>query len=338
MKAWQLHDTNGPASYRLDEIPTPDPKPGDVRVRLHASALNHLDLWVSHGMPAPHHFPHIAGADGAGVIDAVGEGVAGWEAGAEVVINPSVSCGACPACLAGDTPFCRTYGILGEHLAGTLAEYVVVPSRNVLAKPSTLSWEQAGAYGLATGTAYRMLRRARLGAGDVLLVVGVGGGVSAMALHLGLAMGATVFVTSRSEEKIARAVELGAAGGFDSATAFSRELKAAAGRPADVAIDSVGPATFEQSMRSLSPGGRLAVCGGTSGPKVEITLPILFFKQLEIIGSTMFDHAEFAAVTDLVGSGRVPVQVDSVTPFDELPLALERLEQGSQLGKVVIGR
>lgn len=338
MRAWQLHDTNGPSSYRLDEVPDPAPGPGEVRVKLAASALNHLDLWVSHGMPAPHHFPHVAGADGAGTIHAVGEGVTDWDLGAEVVVNPSVSCGHCTMCLAGDTPYCATYGILGEHRPGTLAEFVVVPARNVVAKPASLSWEEAAAYGLAAGTAYRMLRRARLTAGDTLLVVGIGGGVAAMALHLGRSLGANVWVTSRSEEKIARAIELGAVGGFDSAGAFSNELKAAAGRPADVVVDSVGPATFNQSMRSLAPGGRLAVCGSTSGPKVEITVPYLFFKQIEIIGSTMFDHAEFRTVTELVGSGRVPVEVDSIMPFEQLPAALARLEEGAQLGKVVIGR
>ena len=338
MRAWLLHDSNGPQSFQLGEIDTPEPGPGEVRVQLKASALNHLDIWVSQGMPAPHHFPHVAGGDGAGIVSAIGDGVDSVAIGDEVVLNPSVACGRCVACLSGESPYCRSYGILGEHLPGTLADEVVVPARNVVAKPPKLSWEEAAAYGLATGTAYRMLRRARLGAGDVLMIVGIGGGVASMGLHLGLAMGATVYVTSRDQAKIDQAVEWGAAGGFDSSGEFAKDLKRVAGRPADVLMDSVGPATFAQSMRSMTSGGRIAVCGATSGPKVEINVPYLFFKQLEIIGSTMFNHAEFAAATEMVGSGRVPVVVDSVRPFEDLPVAMARLETGSQLGKLVIGR
>lgn len=338
MRAWLLHETNGPESFQLGEIDTPEPGRGEVRVRLKASALNHLDLWVSTGMPAPHHFPHIAGGDGAGVVSAVGEGVSSVSIDDEVVINPSVACGKCASCMSGESPYCSHYGILGEHLPGTLAEEVIVPARNVVSKPNTLSWEQAGAYGLVTGTAYRMLRRARLQTGDTLLIVGIGGGVASMGLHLGLATGATVYVTSRDQAKIDQAVALGAAGGFDSAGEFAKEFKAAAGQPADVVMESVGPATFNQSMRSMVSGGRLVICGSTSGPKVEINVPYLFFKQLEIIGSTMFNHAEFMTVTSLVGSGQVPIAIDSVTPFDEVPDAIARMAAGEQQGKLVIGR
>lgn len=330
-----LNDIGGPQSLVLEEVPTPQPGPGDVRVKLTVAALNHLDIWTSLGMPKPQ-LPHVAGADGAGVIDAIGEGVTSLLPGQEVVINPSVGCGTCAFCLRGDTPLCTTYQIVGEHRWGTLAEYVVVPARNVLPKPDQLAWEEAAAYGLATGTAYRMLRRARLGVGDVLLVVGVGGGVSSAGLALGKAMGASVFVTSTNTDKICRAIQLGATGGFNSANLFAKELKAEIGRGADVALENVGPATWEQSVRSLDPGGRLVTCGSTSGTKVEITVPHLFFKQLEIMGSTMFDYDEFATVTNLVGSGRVPIVIDRVFDFGELPTALARLEAGQQLGKIVL--
>jgi len=330
-----LNDISGPQSLVLEEVPTPQPGPGDVRVKLTVAALNHLDIWTSLGMPKPQ-LPHVAGADGAGVIDAIGEGVTSLLPGQEVVINPSVGCGTCAFCLRGDTPLCTTYQIVGEHRWGTLAEYVVVPARNVLPRPDQLAWEEAGAYGLATGTAYRMLRRARLGVGDVLLVVGVGGGVSGAGLALGKAMGASVFVTSTNTDKIRRAIQLGATGGFNSANLFAKELKAEIGRGADVALENVGPATWEQSVRSLDPGGRLVTCGSTSGTKVEITVPHLFFKQLEIMGSTMFDYDEFATVTNLVGSGRVPIVIDRVFDFGELPTALARLEAGQQLGKIVL--
>ncbi len=336
MRAWQLHDTTGPDAYALDDIPMPEPGPGEVRVALRIAAINHLDLWVSRGLPAPDRLPHIAGADGAGVVDAVGDGVTTVSVGDEVIVDPSLSCGRCPACLAGDIVYCRRYGILGEHHPGTLAEAVVVPARNVVSKPPELDWETAGSFGLSTGTAYRMLRRARLAAGDVLLVVGVGGGVSSAAMMLGEAMGARVFVTSRSAEKIAWAVAHGAEAGFDSTGEFAKDLKAAAGRPADVVVENVGPATWRQSVRAAGPGGRIVVCGSTSGPKVEITMPVLFFKQLEVIGSTMFTHGEFADVVALVGSGKVRPPVDHVYDFTELPEALRRMDAGEQLGKLAL--
>lgn len=331
MRAWQLHDTNGPESYRLDEIEAPSPGPGEVRVAMRIAALNHLDLWVSRGMPAPHHFPHIAGGDGAGVIDEIGDGVADVAVGDEVTINPSLSCGRCAACLAGDVVFCASFGILGEHHSGTLAEQVVVPARNVVTRPD-VAWEVAGSYGLAFGTAYRMLRRARLQAGETLLVVGIGGGVAAAAFEIGQAMGADVMVTSRSEEKRAWAITNGAIATVDSSAAFSKELP----RRADVVVESVGPATFDQSIRSTRAGGRIAVCGSTSGTKVELTVPILFFKQLEILGSTMFTHEEFRQVTALVDTGKVEPQVDRTFDFTDLPDALRRLDAGEQLGKVAL--
>lgn len=336
MRAWVLNETNGPESFTLQEVPTPDPGPGEVRVKLEVSALNHLDLWVSRGMPAPHRFPHIAGADGTGVVEAIGDDVASVSPGDSVTINPSVSCGRCSVCLTGDTPYCKSYGILGEHSNGTLAEYVVVPARNVVPRPAGIGAVEAGCYGLAYGTAMRMLRRSNLRAGDVLLVVGVGGGVSGAAQLIGRAMGADVYVTSRSPDKIAAALEMGAAGGFDSSGEFARDLKKTIGRGADVVIENVGPATWTQSIRSLESGGRLAICGSTSGPKVEISVPYLFFKQLEIIGSTMFDHSEFERVTRLIDGGAVPVVVDSVYPFEELPDAVARLDSGLQRGKVAI--
>ena len=331
MRAWYLNDTNGPSSYTLGDLDMPEPGPGEVRVALRTSALNHLDIWTSMGAPAPKSFPHVTGADGAGHIDAVGRDAGAWNTGDEVIIDPSIPHG--PATDA--IPYGGKLGILGEHSWGTLASHVVVPATNVVAKPEGLSWEHAGAYGLATGTAYRMLQRARLAEGDVLLVVGVGGGVSSAGLALGVEMGATVYVTSRSPEKIARAIEMGAAGGFDSAGEFSKEIKAAAGG-AQVVLENVGPATWDQSMRSLTAGGRLVTCGSTSGPRVQITVPALFFKHHEIIGSTMFDHADFEAVTEMVASGRIPVLVDQVFAFTDLPAALARLESGDQLGKIVI--
>ncbi len=335
MNAWVLHETTGPDAFTLEDIDPPAPGVDEVRVTLETSGLNHLDIWSSMGMPAPP-LPHVAGADGAGVIDALGSGVTGVAVGDEVVVNPSVSCGHCAACLRGDTPLCDTYQILGEHRWGTLANQVTVPARNVVARPANLSWEEAGAFGLAYGTAYRMLRRARLSAGDVLLVVGVGGGVSSAGMLIAKAMGASVFVTSRDPAKIDKAVSMGAEGGFLSGESFDRALKAAIGRGADVVLENVGKPTWETSIRALDKGGRLVTCGATGGTTVELTVPRLFFKQLEIIGSTMYDFGEFASTADLVATGHVPVLVDSVFDFDDLPSALARMQGGEQFGKIVL--
>ena len=325
MKAWILDES--PGSYRFGEIDTPEPGPDQVRVRLVASALNHMDLWVTKGMPKPH-TPHVPGADGAGVVDAVGAAVTGVEVGREVVVNPSVACARCQVCLSGESPLCPEFGILGEHRWGTHGEYVVVPAANVVAKPAGRSWEECAAYGLTTLTAWRMLRRARLRAGETLLVVGVGGGVSSSGLVLGRAMGAQVVATSRDSAKRDRALELGAVAAFDSEGDWKVK--------ADVVLENVGAATWDRSLRALAAGGRLVTCGGTAGGKVELSLPRLFFKQHEIIGSTMGSYAEFDEVTRLVSQG-LPVVIDEVVDgLGGLPGALERMEAGAQLGKIVI--
>lgn len=336
MKAWLLTDTTGIDAFSLEEVDTPDPGPGEVRVRLERTGLNHLDLWVSMGLPAPDHLPHIVGGDGAGVVDAVGEGVDGHEVGDEVVLDPSMSCGQCEACLRDEIVYCPDFGILGEHRTGTLAEYVVVPAANALPRPPALDWDRAGSFGLVTGTAYRMLDRARLARGETVLIPGIGGGVSSAALLLAVHRGARVFVTSRDPGKIEWAVAHGAEAGFDSTGAFSKEMREHGG--ADVVVENVGPATWDQSLRSLKRGGRLVTCGATSGPKVDLVIPVLFFKQLELIGSSMSTHGQFARALELVGSGEVEVPVDSVYDFEDLPAALRHLEAGDQIGKVVISR
>jgi len=303
-------------------------------VRLKTSGLNHLDLWVSEGLPAPKSLPHIGGADGAGVVDAIGEGVAGFEIGDEVIVDPSFSCGTCDYCRNDDIVYCDDFGILGEHRPGTFAQKIVIPTINALRKPEALSWEEAGSYGLSGVTALRMLEKARLKRGETVLVVGVGGGVSASAMYLAMAFGATVYVTSRSAEKIEWAISQGAEGGFDSAGEFGKALAALGG--ADLVIDNVGPATLKQSMRAAKPGGRIAICGSTSGAKTELTLPILFFRHLELIGSSMGTHAQFARAFNWVSLGKAKAPVSRIFDFDQLPDALRFLESGDQVGNVVL--
>jgi zinc-binding alcohol dehydrogenase/oxidoreductase len=324
MRAWILDAS--PGDYREGEIDDPPVGPGDVRVRPVASALNHMDLWVTKGLPKPQ-VPHVPGCDVAGVVESVGEGVDHVAPGDEVVVNPAVSPIAAVVEFGNDSPLGRGFQILGEQRWGGHADLVVAPGRNVVPRPAGRTWEECAAYPLATLTAWRMLRRARVTAGDTVLVVGIGGGVSTAALALATRLGAVVYATSRDETKRARAVELGAVGAFDSNEDWPVR--------ADVVVESVGPATWERSVKVLRPGGRLVVCGGTSGPKVELNLPRLFFKQIEIIGSTMGSYEEFAEVTRLVDQG-LPVHVDEVFARSDYPKALERLRQGEQLGKIVL--
>lgn len=336
MKAWHLTDTTGPDALELVDVEEPQPGPGELRIKIKYSGLNHLDLWVSRGLPKPHHFPHILGADGAGTVDAIGDGVAGFEVGDEIVIDPSISCGTCEHCVRDDIVYCPDYKILGEHLSGTLTESIVIPTINAVRKPKAMDWEVAGTFGLATVTALRMVERAKIDQGQRVLVVGIGGGVSTAAMSLALGFDAEVYVTSRSQEKIDWAIEQGATGGFISDGEFGKEMAAIGG--ANVVIDNVGPATMAQSLKAAVRGGRVMVCGGTSGPKFELNLPYLFFKQLEIVGSSMGNHAQFARATHYVGSGKAPGHVDRVFGFEDLPEAMAYLDSGAQTGKVAISR
>jgi D-arabinose 1-dehydrogenase-like Zn-dependent alcohol dehydrogenase len=266
------------------------------------------------------------------VIDAVGEGVAGFEVGDEVIVDPSFSCGQCAHCRNDDIVYCDEFAILGEERPGTFAEKIVVPPINAIRRPQRVDWDVAGTFGLASATALRMLEKARLQQTDTVLVVGVGGGVSAAAFHLARGTRAKVYVTSRSQDKVDWALSQGAAGGFDSASEFGKEMAALGG--ADLVIDNVGPATLKQSMRAAKKGGRIAICGATSGPKFELNLPVIWFRQLELIGSSMGNHAQFARALYLISQGKASSPVDRMFGFDELPDALRHLESGAQTGKV----
>ncbi|HTV11279.1 MAG TPA: alcohol dehydrogenase catalytic domain-containing protein [Acidimicrobiales bacterium] len=325
MQAWLLESS--PGEYSLRDVDLPGPGPGRVRVDLAASALNHIDLWSRKALPKPKQLPLVPGSDGAGVITAVGEGVTQWQRGDEVVVNPSFACGHCRECLCDRSVFCAEWGIMGEHYWGAHGASVLVREANLERKPAYLPWEIAAAYGLCGLTAYRMLRRARLRAGEVLLVVGVGGGVATAALALGKRFGATVFATSRSPAKRERAVQMGAEDAFPSEGKLPVK--------ADVVVDSSGAPTWELSLGALRRGGRLAICGGTGGAKVELNLPKLFFGHLELTGSTMGTFKEFRELTELVADG-LPVTLDSTFAFADYAQALERLESGEQFGKIVL--
>jgi NADPH:quinone reductase-like Zn-dependent oxidoreductase len=325
MLGWLLHD--GSSEYELGEVPTPEPGPGEVRIEVKASALNHIDLWLTRGMPRPRAFPHISGSDVAGVIDAVGPGVTDWSPGDEVVMEAAVTSHQAILERGIDNVMDPGMMLLGEHRWGGHAQYVVVPAWHPVPKPANRTWVECAAYPVAYVTAWRMLRKARAEAGSNVLVVGIGGGVATAALLLGRHIGANVYVTSRDEAKRRRALELGAIDAFDSTGRFPVE--------ADVVIDSVGAATWESSMRALVNGGRYVTCGGTSGIEVPLLLPRIFFKHQEIIGVTTGSHQEFVKVTELVADG-LPVIVDEVYPFSGYADAVLKLSKGDQLGKLVL--
>jgi len=326
--------------FRSD-LPVPELRSSaDVRVRVRAAALNHLDLFVIEGLPGVTITPGwVVGSDGAGIVDAVGDDVRGVSVGDTVVINPGLSDRTCEYCLDGEHSLCLRYRILGEHAPGTCTEYIVVPGWNVRAIPADTPVEHAAAYTLATLTAWRMVvTRGQVGPGDRVLIWGIGGGVAMAALQIAKLRGAHVTVTSGTDEKLEWASGFGADAVLNHHKVdVAKEVRAATGkRGADVVIDSVGQATWKQSLGALGKRGRLVTCGATSGPMVETDVRRLFWNQWSILGSTMGNDDEFDAVTDELRAGRLVPPVDSVFGLDEGRRAFERLDSGEQFGKVVI--
>jgi NADPH:quinone reductase-like Zn-dependent oxidoreductase len=326
VRAVRIHEDGGPEVLMLEEAPDPVPSQGEVLIRLRASALNHLDVWIRKGLPSVPK-PRILGADGAGVVEALGDGVTGFEPGERVVINPGIE--------VGD----GRIHVIGEHGDGTNAELIAVPATNVHPIPEGLSFEEAAAFPLVFETAYRMLvTRARLREGEWVLAWGIGGGVSTAALAIAKALGARVIVTSSSDAKLERAVGLGADATVNHATGDVKAAvqEATGGRGVDVVVENVGEATWQTSLSVAAPGGRIAVCGATTGPNPPAGLHRIWWKQLSILGSTMGTGEDFAAAYELVATGRARPVVDEVLPLEQIRAAHERLEAGEQLGKIVL--
>ena len=315
--------------------------PSDIRVRLRAAALNRIDLWTVQGVPGVKLVPPwILGSDGMGVVDAVGSGVTRVTVGDTVLINPGISCRSCEYCLSGDNPLCLKFGVLGEHRPGTLAEFIVVPEANVRTVPASTSPESGAALSLAALTAWRMcVTKARVGPTDDVLIWGIGGGVAQMALAICKAHGARTWVTSGSDEKLERARALGAdvllrhGPGID----IGREVRAQTGkRGVTVVVDTVGTATWSQSLGALGRRGRLVTSGGTSGHLLETDVRRLFWNQWTIMGSTMGSDAEYDSVVAEFLAGRLMPVIDSVHTLERSAEAMARLESGKQFGKVVV--
>jgi NADPH2:quinone reductase len=297
--------------------------PGEVLIGLRAASLNHLDVWLRRGLPsAPK--PRILGADGAGVVVALGEDVDRFREGDEVVINPGLDEGA---------------RIVGEHMDGTHAELIALPADYVYPLPDGLTFEQAAAFPLVFETAYRMLvTRAGLQEGEWVFVWGIGGGVATAAMQIARALGARVIVTSSSDEKLARARELGADATVNhtDADVAAAVREATDGHGADIVVEHVGEATWKTSLQVAASGGRVTVCGATSGPNPPANLHRIWWKQLTVLGSTMGTQADFQAVYELVANGSAEPVVDRAFPLAEAAAAHEHLEAGRQLGKVVL--
>jgi NADPH:quinone reductase-like Zn-dependent oxidoreductase len=340
MRAIVFHQHGGPEVLNYTDAPEPLLRSNDVLVRVKACALNHLDLWVRRGLPnVPIPLPHIPGSDVAGEIAKIGADVTAVRVGQKVVLAPLVSCGKCPACLGGLDNYCRQASNLGYMIDGGCAEFVRAPEVNCLAYPENLKWEEAAATPLVFQTAWHMLiTRAELQPGEDVLIHGAGSGVGSAAIQIAKFFGARVITTAGSDEKLAKAKELGADYGINHKTQKIRDevRRITNKRGVDVVFEHVGTATWEDSLASLAPSGRLVTCGATSGYDAKVDLRFLFSRQLSLLGSYMGTKSELHTVMKLVASGKLKPVLDRVFPLAEASAAHAYLESGSQFGKVVL--
>lgn len=341
MKAIVYQEHGGPDVLRYLDMPRPEPGPGEVLIRLRAAALNRLDLWVREGWPGLKlSMPHIPGADGAGEVEALGENIDQFALGDRVVIDANIGCGECDACLAGQDNLCHDWNLLGETIPGTLAEFVSVPARNLLTIPDSFEYSQAAAASLVFLTAWHsLITRGKLQAGETVLVVGAAGGVNLASIQIAKLAGATVVVVGSNKEKCALAESLGADILIDRSEQpiwDKAAWSATERRGADVIVNNVGAEAMMLSMRAAARGGRILTVGNTGNPIFEIDNRYIFGKHLSIIGSTMSPLQDFRTVMGLVFSGKLEAVIDRHYPLRDTGSALQRLEAGEQLGKLVI--
>lgn len=340
MKAVVVREHGGFDKLLIEDRTVPDPRAREVRVRVKAAALNHLDVWVRRGVPG-HTFPLplVPGSDAAGIVDAVGADVSCVAAGDEVVVLPGVTDGTSEACLLGQDQLSPDYHILGEARDGCCAEFVVVPDQNVAPRPQNISFVESAAFGLSFQTAWSMLVcKARLQAGETVLVHGAGSGVGSAAIQIAKLLGAVVVATAGTDKKCEAALKLGADHAINyQEKDFVQEVRALRGRAGvDVAFEHVGAATFAGSMRCLGLGGRLVTCGATTGHEVSINLRQVFFKNLEILGNTMGSKGDLRRIIRLVAQGQLRPVVDRVLPLEKVAEAHQLLEDRAVFGKIVL--
>jgi NADPH:quinone reductase-like Zn-dependent oxidoreductase len=324
VKAVRIHQDGGSEVLRYEDVPDPEPAAGEVLVRLAAASLNHLDIWIRKGLPSVPK-PRILGADGAGVVEALGAGVEGLALGERVVLNPGLE-------------HDHRISVLGEHGDGTHCELIAVPAAQVTPLDDGFSFETAAAFPLVFETAYRMLvTRAGVREGEWVLIWGIGGGVATAAFEICRALGVRTIVTSGSDEKL----ELARAWGADVAVNHHTgdvvaQVRESTGIGVDVVVETVGEATWRRSLDAARTEGRIAVCGATSGPNPPAALHRFWWKQLTVLGSSMGSREDFLGAYELIRSGRARVHVDRVVPLAEIRAAHERLEAGAQMGKIVL--
>jgi len=340
MKATLFHRHGGPEVLEYTDVPTPHPKPGEVQIRLRAAALNRMDIAVRKGWPGIRlDLPHVNGADGAGEVASLGEGVGDFQIGERVVINASIGCGRCDMCKSGSDNLCRDWHLLGETLHGTYAEYVCLPARQLYRLPEGFDYRVAAAAALVFQTAWHsLITRGQLKAGESVLIIGAGGGVNTASVSIAKHRGARVLVIGSNSEKLEKVHELGADVVINRSEVedWSKAVYAANDKQGvDVVVDNVGT-TFRQSLRTLRKGGRLLTVGSSGGPDVEIDNRFVFYRHTSIIGSTMSPARDFNTVLDLVASGQLAPAMDKTFELADAAEAQSRLESGAHFGKITL--
>ena len=340
MKAAVIYEHGGLDCVKVEEIAEPKPGKNEIILKVNSAALNHLDIWVRKGRGGLKvAFPHILGCDAAGIVVGIGADVTNVNVGDQVVLNPGVSCGSCEYCNRGEQSECSSFGIVGMSRQGTFAEYVAVPARNVHPKPAYMNFDQAGTFVLSCLTAWRMLMtRAQLRPGETLLLHGIGGGVALCALQLAKLAGACVIITSSSDSKLSRAQQIGAdhAINYKTVNVAERVKDITSGRGVDVVIDTVGAAAWPIDFSAVRRGGKIVLCGITTGAKAETNLQALYWNQLTIMGSTMGSDEDFRRMLQAITIAKLNPVIDSVEPLENVRKAMGKMETGEQFGKIVL--
>lgn len=341
MKAIRIHEHGGLNQLRIDDIPVPTIHSNEVFVEVKSTSLNHLDLWVRHGIPGlklP--LPLTLGSDASGVVREVGSAVKGWSVGERIIVVPGYGCGECEECFSGRENYCLKYSIGGEHGNGVQSEFLALDKNRLIRMPSNISFDEGAAIPLVYLTAWEMLvNKAKLQAGQTVLIWGASSGVGSAAIQIAKVRGARVVTTAGNSEKAAKAKDLlGADFVLDYRTQdVVKEIRSITdGQGVDVVADHVGVATWEKSLRCLAKGGKLIFCGATTGSNVNMDLRHVFFKQQAIGGSTMGNRGDLYRILRLVGQGKLRGVVDRTFDADEIQAAHEYLESGKQFGKVIV--
>lgn len=338
MKAVRIHQFGGPEVLTYEDIPDPKPRKDQVLVRVRACALNHLDLWVRNGLPGVN-LPHILGSDIAGEIAEVGEYISDFKVGQRVIIAPMSFCNHCPKCVAGLQNQCRQFTVYGNAIDGGNCELIAVPAVNIIPIPDSLDFIQAASVPLVFVTAWHMLTgRAGIRAGQTVLIIGANSGVGIAAIQIAKLFHCRVISTAGDELKMQKAREFGADFVINHyQQKIAQEVRTITkGEGVDIVFEHVGPATFQESMRSLKAGGTLVTCGATTGPKTDLELRFLFSRNLSVLGSYMGTMSELNEVLGHVFAGRLKPVVDRVYPLQEIRAAHEHLEKSRMFGKVVL--